>query len=79
MEIYCIQPNWSWKTKFQYLISTGQEKKTAAGSYTLTKESIDTIASFIKSITYHKNKWHQYYAAYAEELDKLWLNIFQCE
>lgn len=62
------------KTK-EYLISTGQEKNTAAVSYALTKESIDTTASFIKSITYHKNNWHQY----VEELDKLWLNIFQCE
>ena len=34
-----------------YLISTGNEKNTAAGLYALTKASIDTIASFMKSIT----------------------------
>lgn len=36
----------------KYLISTGEENNKAACSYALTKASIDTIASFMKSITY---------------------------
>jgi hypothetical protein len=35
----------------RYLISTGHEKNTAADSYAVTKASMETIASFIKSIT----------------------------
>jgi hypothetical protein len=39
-----------------YLNSTGQEKYTAAGLYAVTKASMDTIASFMKSITYQAKK-----------------------
>lgn len=82
VEIYCIQSlfiinNQVAEVKI-YLVSTGQEKNKAAGWYAQTKASIDTIASFIKSITYHK-QMASILCSYVKKLDKSRHNILQCE